>query len=199
MRKNIFLMSFLFLHFSAPSQELKSKFLLNGGFDFNIQKPQNSNLYQFGIKPSLLYFFNEKFAVGLDVGYAYRLNESSRNSRILSHTTTFGPKFRFNYYRKEKFGFFLELRSPFQYALIKNSSVFDANKMGFLSVGLNLSPGIYYLLTEKIFLEASLSGIFTSFNLGSFRNGESTEVVNYMDIRGDFQPNFSSFKIGWLF
>ncbi len=189
---------FLVLSFSPiQAQDLKGRFLVTGGLNFNFQNNDDFKSERFGIKPTALYFFSNRFAAGLETNFEFF---NSRSYGLLvseGYVVSFGPTLRYIPFKKERFGVFLDLKSLFSFTSSKSGPI-ERQEQELFSQNLLLSPGFFYQATPRIWLEANMNGLSSSYRLSQRTNGKEIDVKNGFNLNGDFSLSIFSVKVGFL-
>jgi hypothetical protein len=130
----------------------KAQFYVGGGLDFWYETSENAPGYiLFGISPDMGYSFNNRWAVGLVIGFdfiKYRQNVANVYGDNLFINFYAEPYARFNYFSKEKVKLFLDGAIGI--------STGNHNDFGFQVI---VRPGIAFDLTEHF----KLVGTFGTF------------------------------------
>jgi len=165
----LFLFSLLFLSPDySYAQFEKGHKIIGGNFGFSyITNTSGEHSYQNGslrISPTLGYFISEKSMIGVSPTFSLYTNNASymseRDNRWGYGATVFYRRF---IKASERFHFFIE--PSLGYSEQSNSDFVD-NRFS-----IALSPGLAYLASEKIWLEAKFGGIrYESTNYGNRDN-----------------------------
>lgn len=143
------------------------------------------------IHPSIGYFFTEKMAAGLRLGYSKSSSKKGTGSSELKSSTTGLDVELFGRYASscgsENFGFYTELN--FGFASIKGkeelgSVSIDMNPITSFNIG--IQPGVMYFPSPKYGFEASLGNIFgvksvTEKDADNKNNKETSTTMNILD------------------
>lgn len=136
---------------------------------FNSPSPTERAHYSFNLAPSFGYLLSERLAVGLSLDYRYSREDIERRSTSGGPVTresqlrqpSFSPQAFLRYYQPigENFGLLFDAYAGVLFGSRKYEDNFfnDEDKLRGFDIGLR--PGIYYFLSHKVALEASLGGI----------------------------------------
>jgi len=209
----ILLFAFCFL----PST-LNAQWFVGGGLGINVKQSEaetnNINTAKnttigFSISPKGGYYFNEKFAVGLNfsVGYNFYDYFDNTNMNQKHHTSAFlwraNPFTRYSVFTYKKFSLILEgsigvggsqateTRSDFNNNIKYNTSV--------LTIGVfNITPLLGFKLNDHFQFEAGLNFLNLGYNIdisNSTQEREGFTKTNSTNISHDFNIGFNSSSI----
>ena len=154
MKKTLFsLFVVLIAIFSANAQ-----FYAGGSLGFN----SNSNVNPksaFEISPEVGYYINEKFDIGLGLGFSKQKTQNDYEYTSWS----VAPYARYSFYQLKNFE-----------VIGKGSVAFSGTGNSGTTIGVNISPILAYNLTEKIVLFTNLNCFSLNFTSYSPNKGSST-------------------------
>lgn len=216
----------LLISISGFAQLNKGQIMINGdvnyySYNYNSNPTyyyQKSKQQGFGSNINVGYFLTNHFAVGIS-GSVYRSKSDNYrkdsmsiiNSISKENSPSIGVFLRYNQpVHKSKFGFFLQLGS--NYSFIKNEHKYDEtyfknypNSSSLReekgnSYRVNLKPGLFYFVNNRLSLEASL-GNFSYYKSKITDVSEHTPYIPYTKKQSSFNSNFSisTFYLGVTF
>jgi outer membrane protein len=124
--------------------------------DVTVDKPKTT---YFNFSPKAGMFLSEKFAVGMSLNVmTQRVKNTAGGNTTTDKTTSFGiaPFARYYFLQMNKFGIFAEGQIGLAFSKSKRPSVGPDEEIKATTFGLNIAPVIYYNLSEKFTLEASV-------------------------------------------
>ena len=173
----------LFASLTGFAQQARGKWLIGGGIESSsinstTTNPTRENKFsQLSINPKVGYFFADRWAVGLGLGYAFQNQKDS----ALYKGRGYNAAVFVRYYQPigEKLALFGELNGIGYGAgnvtrTFVGSSLTQESTYRNFSVGAFIRPGIVYFITPKIGLETSFNGL----SLGYFNNKNTGELRN---------------------
>jgi hypothetical protein len=203
----------LFLLFVVASAN--AQLFVGGGFSISteggsIKRNGNSedkeSSTSFFLEPKLGYFLSEKFAVGGKLIISASKGPDINND--VKKTSAFGlaPFARYYMVNFNKFSLFGEAELSFVFGNTKyenNNVTTDGPKT--TSIGLNVTPGVAFALSDKIELEGKINLFSFGYNHHSEKtNNNNNEVINNTSTFGfgaglDNIVNTGNFSIGAIF
>jgi hypothetical protein len=213
--KGQLLLSILFLNIQSYAQMSKGKIMLNGNGSYYQSKNERNeatgpasfhqNEVKYGnFNLNIGYFISNNFALGITERLGtYGASSSntfvSGNVSIQTNKTNYfytGLFIRYNQpFAKSKFGGFLQMNVLYNWGRSEQSSIyipvnFPENKMRTAEKSYryvcSLTPGLYYFVTNKLSIEASLGNLF-------YENGVDKSTTGDYTLRksNQFNSNFS--------
>ncbi|HUW06140.1 MAG TPA: outer membrane beta-barrel protein [Williamwhitmania sp.] len=192
----------------------QAQYFVGGQFGFNttggsqksggvtVDKPKNTS---FNFSPSIGKFISDKLAVGVSLNFtAQSLKTTVGGNTYTDKTTGFGiaPFARYYFLQMNKFGIFAQGQIGFSYSDSKQPSVGPDEEIKTTTFGFIILPVVYYNVSEKLSLEASIS----LFNFG-FNTSTQKDQNNNKDITNSFGfgagldglVNTGNFSIGAIY
>jgi len=192
----------------------QAQYFVGGRFGFNtnggsqksggvtVDKPKYTS---FNFSPSVGKFISDKLAVGVSLNFTAQSQKTTVGGNTYTDKTTgFGiaPFARYYFLQMNKFGIFAEGQIGFNYSDSKQPSVGPDEEIKTTTFGFNIFPVVYYNLSEKLSLEASIS----LFNFG-FNTSTQKDQNNNKDITNSFGfgagldglVNTGNFSIGAIY
>ena len=152
------------------------------GFTSTDKKGKDKSLTDFTFTPEIGYNLDEKWALGIGVGYSYTKQESSINSITVS------PYARYTVAKVGICSFFID--GEFSFASIKPENVDSSTGWS-----LGVKPGVRFDITKKLFATASL-GYLGYIDTSDF-DGEKTFGFAFSGNGGNYLANNNSgLKLG---
>lgn len=148
------------------------------GFTSTDVKGEEKSVTQIAIAPEVGYNLNEKWALGIAVGYSYTKQESSLNMISVA------PYARYTVAKAGKFSFYVDGEFAFASAKPEEGDSFTGWSLG-------LKPGVRFAITDKISATASLG--FLGYQDSADFDGEKTFGFAFS---GNGSDHFSSFNSG---
>ena len=144
---------------AVASLSASAQFYVGGALSFNADKAYDGadTKSTFVINPEVGYSFNEKWAAGLQIGYASVSQSGNTNSLF-----RFAPYARYTYAKSGIASFFLD--GGVQFDLYNND--------GGTVVGLGFRPGVKLSASEKVDFVASLG--YLGYQFGSDKHGKDS-------------------------
>ena len=204
MKNYLMIITLLALGLSASAQPVAGKFFAGGSLSISASTDKskidgttttdNTN-FQFGLNPLAGYFLSDRIAVGLGLGLNTSVTKYPDNIPDKSTTATFYIEPFGRYYLiSGKAGLFAQASISMG---VGNTKVHYENasvETNHLSLDAGVSPGLYYYLTERLALEATIGWI-----------GFETQVDKYSNDNKDISSGFemslhpSYFTLGLTF
>ena len=136
--------------------------------------------FSINIRPDIGYFTAENFQVGVQFGYGfskneytgYSINETKRNS------LAFSPYLRKFFSLSSKFAF--SLTGSLDYSINQIDEYSGDEQVGQIrseNYGVSARPGIFFLLTDKLTLNANFGSLYYAHSRNS-RDGEEDQFTN---------------------
>lgn len=152
------------------------------GFTSTDVKGEDKSVTSLCIAPEVGYNLNEKWALGIGVGYYYTKQESSLNMISVA------PYARYTVVKSGKFSFFVDGEFSFVSAKPEEGDSYTGWSLG-------LKPGVRFDITEKIHATASLG--FLGYQDVSDYNGKKTFGFAFCGGGSDYFQNYNSgLKLG---
>lgn len=187
------------LAFTTQAQTEKGNFLIGGSVEVNTGKNDGAakSDVNFSVVPSVGYFFDNNFAVGTEIGYAYA---KSYNVLTSAQSSAFVVRPYLRGYKgiNDQFKFFGQLSVPMAFG---NNKLGDAEGNNMVKTGKNnnvgvaLSPGIAFFPSKKFGIEFSVNGI--SYNDYSVEDNNGNNIGGSKNF--NIGANFFAPKIGVQF
>lgn len=174
MKKTLLILAVMAVGISAYAQQ-GGKWL-GGALTFNSSEDAAGlKSSGFSISPRLGYNLNDKWAIGIALGYSTSTVENS----AISETTTSGigivPFIRYNCVEAGKFVFFGQAELGYtSYESEFSTPVGSANvstKTDYSTTGLNINPGVAYNINESFAVELIMPNIFDYYSYSGDRDG----------------------------
>ncbi|HDP76294.1 MAG TPA: hypothetical protein ENN49_10620 [Bacteroidales bacterium] len=135
----------------------------------------------FSLTPKAGIFLSEKLAVGTMLGFNLQSEKTPGTPEEIDRTITFGltPFARYYAFSLNKLTVFAQGNLGFSYGVEKNK-VGSATTTGpkTTTIGISAFPGISYKLTDKVELEAVISGINFTLNRVSVKHNNTKDITN---------------------
>ena len=157
-----------------------------------VGNPINYESFSFNVRPDFGYFIASNLQVGLELGYGYsKINyDQSAISERKINSFSIAP-----YLRK-----FLALSSKFSISLTgspyynhyQNDEYSDDEYLGQLTsenFGVNVKPGIFFMLSDKVSLNADIGRLYYS-HFSDSRDGEDLEKSDQFGLDFSFDHIF---------
>ena len=192
----------------------QAQYFVGGQFGFNtlggseksgnvtIDKPKTTS---FTFSPKAGKFLSEKFAVGL------ALNLNSQSTKITAggntrtdKTTAFGivPFARYYFLQMNKFGIFAEGEIGLTFSKSESPSVAPDEELKATTFRINIAPVMYYNLSEKFSIEASIGLFNFGYNTKTEKDQDNNkEVTNSFGFGAglDGLVNTGSISVGAIY
>lgn len=174
MKKTLLILGVMAIGVSAFAQQ-GSKWL-GGALSFNSDEDAAGlKSSGFSISPRFGYYLNDKWAIGIGLGYS----TSSVENSATSETTTSGigivPFIRCNCVEAGKFVFFGQAELGYtSYESEFTTQVGPANvstKTDYSATGLSINPGVAYNINESFAVELIMPNIFDYYSYSGDRDG----------------------------
>ena len=201
MKKIIFILAITFIALT-----LNAQWFLGGKLGLNITEENvtggNKTYVGFSIAPKWGYYFNEKFALGLNtsIGTNFNLLTSDGYNSVKSVDITvpwnISPFVRFHAFTYKKLALILEgsIGIGAQHRLSKTGS--NDMKVSPVTIGIgvfNITPVLGYKLTDHLQLEAGLNFLNLGYNIDVTVDVENTTKTN--PVKHNFNFGFYSTSI----
>ena len=190
----ITLVLFLFSLF-VSAQEVPEKFTLDkgtwslggslsiGGAHANNNDQFSANQYDnfsFNVRPDIGYFFADNFQAGAQLGYGFSKSSFERATidENRNNSLAFSPYLRKFFSLGSKFA--ISLTGSLEYSIHQTDEYTDDIHVGQRrseSYGVSAQPGIFFLLNEKVSLNANIGSLYYTHSKDS-RDGEDTQFYN---------------------
>ena len=150
----------------AMATTMNAQWYVGGTVGYSHENDKNYDVKTnvFKLLPEVGYNLNEKWALGLKIGYAYTKSGESESTNMF----IVNPYARYTFVKLEKVNFFCD--GGFEYDYTKHG---DASANGF---GINLRPGVAVNLNEKVSFVAHI-GKF-GWETSKWKDAESVNNVN---------------------
>jgi len=183
----LFLLSLFVSAQEAPKKFLieKGTWSLGGSFAVGsaqtnserVDYPRDFKTFSFNIRPDVGYFIAPNLQAGIQLGYGYSKNkyEESVLTELKRNSFSIAPYLRKFFGLSSKFSVSLA-GSPY-YNFSQNDEYSDNEQFGQLrseNYGVNIRPGIFFMLSEKFSLNADFGRLYYS-HFSDSRDGEDRE------------------------
>ncbi len=176
-----------------------AQLFIGGGIGINVNSTDNTSEFGFNLFPEVGYSLNDRFDIGIDVGFGINSQKQEVLTLITKTTTTnwsIAPYARYAVFQYKKFSI-LGKGSLMVFGNGTKTKTGDATPVRDSSTGFGIEilPMLTYDLTQKFTLYTELNfltlGLSTSRGVTSFRLGaDADNLVNVGDIRIGFFYKF---------
>ncbi len=170
--KKLFLIAVFAGGFSlANAQTGAGTIMLGGGLNFNTQSSKtagvdNGSTTSFGIRPNVGYFLSDNLVVGLGLGFNSSTTKSpaaaggTGEDEMINSDFSISPFVRYYSEIGDRAGAFLHGSVDIGSNKTKMTPAGGATAESTgSSIGVNISPGVYWFITKHIGLESTIGGI----------------------------------------
>lgn len=170
----------------ACSISVQAQYFVGGRFGFNTSggssevggtssdKPKSTS---FNFSPKVGMFLSEKLAVGAELNFGINNTKTYGMITTTTKSTGFGisPFVRYYVVQMDKFGIFAEGKVGVNFSSTETTGSPKAKTTSF---GINVAPVMYYNLTEKLSLEASVNLFNFGFNTSTTKFDDNKDTSN---------------------
>lgn len=181
----------------AHAQTDQGTIMLGGGLNFNTASSKtagvdNGTTTSFGIRPNVGYFISDNLAIGLGLGFNSSTTKTptagggTGNDETVTSEFTVSPFVRYYSEIGDKAGAFLQGSVNFGSDKSKFTPAGGATaESKGSSIGVGISPGVYWFITNHIGLESTIGGI-------SFESSKSKNAANVETKGSNFGLNLNT-------
>lgn len=186
------------LGFSTKGGSLSGK---DGNTSISIDRPKTTT---FEIVPTIGFMFNESIGIGLDFGFGvsnYKEKDEDYSYKKSDNAWLVAPYFRWVFGQFDRVSLYADARINFGGGKAKVSvtegsatSSLDGDKIS--NFGINIVPGINFMISDNIALNAKLNLISLGYNMTKTITKDLYEFEYYRDDDVEYTKKDTSFGFG---